>query len=266
VHARRLEVDAHRIGRWVLGFSDRHDGARVLTSGSGVTGDCRGTGHPGATGDSGRTGGDRTGEGQQAGAEELVLEGGDGARAELRRWTGPAGGADAARVSSGVVPAGLLDAEVAEAITDWAQPPQHLGLILVRRGGYSVGLSDGAELAAHKSGTRYVQSRTAAGGWSQQRFARRRGNQAAALIDSVVEHATRLLVAPPQGRAEHKPTALVLGGDRALAAEVIAARELATLAGLPQRMLADLSDPRHSVLRQALRRGRSVPISLTEAH
>jgi hypothetical protein len=37
-------------------------------------------------------------------------------------------------------------------------------------------------LLAHKVGTRYVQSRTAAGGWSQQRFARRRDNQADELV------------------------------------------------------------------------------------
>ena len=51
----------------------------------------------------------------------------------------------------------------------------------------------GGRLTAHKVGTRYVQSRTAAGGWSQQRFARRRANQADGLVGAAAEHAVRLL-------------------------------------------------------------------------
>ena len=62
-------------------------------------------------------------------------------------------------------------------------------LLLLRRGGYGVGrASQGGALAASKVGTRYVQSRTAAGGWSQHRFARRRDNQAAGLIDTAAAH------------------------------------------------------------------------------
>lgn len=69
-----------------------------------------------------------------------------------------------------------------------------LGVILVRRGGYAVGRVRGGKLLLHKVGTRYVQSRTAAGGWSQQRYARRRDNQADELVGAVVEHAARILV------------------------------------------------------------------------
>ena len=58
-----------------------------------------------------------------------------------------------------------------------------LGLVLVRRGGYAVGLVAGGVLVAHKIGTAHVQGRTKKGGWSQQRYARRRGHQS----DEVVE-------------------------------------------------------------------------------
>ena len=61
-----------------------------------------------------------------------------------------------------------------------------LAVVLVRRGGYAVGVASGDRLTAHKVGTRYVQSRTAAGGWSQQRFARRRANQADGLVGEVM--------------------------------------------------------------------------------
>ena len=53
-----------------------------------------------------------------------------------------------------------------------------VGALLVRRGGYAVGVFAGRELRSSKVGHGYVQGRTKAGGWSQQRFARRRANQA----------------------------------------------------------------------------------------
>lgn len=142
-------------------------------------------------------------------------------------------------------------------LADWVAAPAHVGLILVRRGGYAVGLGLGAELCAHKVGTRYVQSRTAAGGWSQQRFARRRHNQADALVGSVIEHTMRIVLASPND-------ALVVGGDKALVRDVLADVRLARLADLPRRELFDLPDPKLVVLEQALRRGRAVRINLTE--
>ncbi len=144
-----------------------------------------------------------------------------------------------------------------DGLAGWAEPPRRLALILVRRGGYAVGLAREAELIAHKVGTRYVQSRTAAGGWSQHRFARRRDNQADALVGSVIEHTLRLVLATPSD-------ALVVGGDKALVRDVLADVRLAPLLGLPRRELFDLPDPRLVVLKQALRRCRAVRITLSE--
>jgi hypothetical protein len=137
-------------------------------------------------------------------------------------------------------------------------PHDPLALVLVRRGGYAVGLATGEELTEHKCGTRYVQSRTAAGGWSQQRFARRRGNQADELVRAVVEHVLRILP------SETAPHGLVVGGDRTLVRDVLSDPRLSHLAGLPRRELYDLPDPRLAVLRDALERGRSVWIDLDE--
>ena len=74
----------------------------------------------------------------------------------------------------------VVSARAADGSTVVATPFVHepLGVILVRRGGYAVGLASASTFTASKVGTRHVQSRTAAGGWSQQRFARRRGKQA----------------------------------------------------------------------------------------
>ena len=137
----------------------------------------------------------------------------------------------------------------------WAEPPHRIGLVLVRRGGYAVGVAAGEQLTASKVGTRYVQSRTAAGGWSQQRYARRRGNQAGELVATVVGHTQRLVL-------PSSPEHLVLGGDRNLVREVLADPRLAALVSLPARELYDLPDPRLSVLEQALRRARAVRITL----
>ena len=46
--------------------------------------------------------------------------------------------------------------------------------------------------------------------------------------------------------------------------EVLDARALRALAGLPMRELYDLPDPKRDVLETALRRGRAVRIELTE--
>ncbi len=132
-----------------------------------------------------------------------------------------------------------------------------LALVLVRRGGYAVGVAQQGGLTAHKTGTRYVQSRTAAGGWSQQRFARRRANQADELVGAVADHASRLLT---QARA----SGLVVGGDRALAEATLADDRLAGLRDLPRRELYDLPDPRLDVLRTALERARAVRVTIEE--
>ncbi len=140
-------------------------------------------------------------------------------------------------------------------LATWAEPPHRTGLVLVRRGGYAVGAAVGERLTASKVGTRYVQSRTAAGGWSQQRYARRRVNQAGELVATVVGHAQRLVL-------PSSPEHLVVGGDRSLVREVLADPRLAGLASLPARELYDLPDPRLSVLEQAVRRARAVRITL----
>lgn len=134
---------------------------------------------------------------------------------------------------------------------------RRLGLLLVRRGGHAVGRDEDGELVAHTCGTRYVQSRTKKGGWSQQRYARRRGNQADGVVAAVVELALRHL---PKGGVD----GLVVGGDRRLVESVLDDPRLAHLASLERRELWDLPDPRLTVLREAARRGRAVRVTLEE--
>jgi len=134
---------------------------------------------------------------------------------------------------------------------------RHFAVVLVRRGGYAVAHVDGTALVAHKVGTRHVQSRTAAGGWSQQRFARRRGNQADELVRAVVEHTLRVV---PDGI----PEALVVGGDKALVREVLADPRLAWLRELPRREFHDIGDPRRAVLDDVVRRAVAVQVTIDD--
>ncbi|MEO7069013.1 MAG: acVLRF1 family peptidyl-tRNA hydrolase [Nostocoides sp.] len=137
-------------------------------------------------------------------------------------------------------------------------PHDPLAVLLIRRGGYAVGLAHGPAFADSKVGRRHVQSRTAAGGWSQQRFARRRGNQADELVRAVAEHAARVL-------ARHTdPRGLVVGGDRTLVGEVLEDSRLRHLLHLPRRELYDLPDPKRVVLEEALRRGRAVRLTIED--
>ncbi|MFL6139132.1 MAG: acVLRF1 family peptidyl-tRNA hydrolase [Frankiaceae bacterium] len=150
--------------------------------------------------------------------------------------------------------AGLLAHALAERV---------VAVLLVRRGGYAAGVLDGGRLLASKVGARHVQARTAAGGWSQQRFARRRDNQARQAFEAAAEVARRVW-APHAGRVE----ALVTGGDRPAVATVLAAvladPGLAPLRALTPVEVPGLPDPRQQVLLDVPRRYRAVRVSVTD--
>jgi hypothetical protein len=184
-------------------------------------------------------------DGPGASPSSWAVDAADGSWARLTCWRAPTG----ERATGG-----------------WALPPALL-VLLVRRGGYAVAVAapDGS-LAASKVGTRHVQSRSAAGGWSQQRYARRRAHQADALVEAVVGHAGHILEEGEQGSGPVE--GLVLGGDRTLAAQAldaVATGPRARLHGIPRRELWDVADPRRSVLEEAVRRGRAVRVTVHNA-
>lgn len=137
----------------------------------------------------------------------------------------------------------------------WSESPQRLGIILIRRGGYAVGIDDGGALVSHKSGTKYVQGRTAAGGQSQQRFARRRANQADGLAGAVVDRCVAMLMPEPLH-------ALVVGGDKPLAEHVLDDSRLAELRSLQRREFFDIPDPRFTVMHSVAQRARGVSVTV----
>src|SRR5918997_7225775 len=136
-----------------------------------------------------------------------------------------------------------------------ATKPLTLGLLLARKGAVAAGVAAGTGLIASKVDTHYVQGRTAAGGWSQQRFARRRDNQAKAAASDGAAIAGRLLL--PEVRTLR---ALVTGGDRAAVESILAAPELAPLRPLRDERFLDVPEPRHAVLVAAVAQARAVRI------
>ena len=147
---------------------------------------------------------------------------------------------------------------VAELITE-ARASRRLGLLLARKGAVAVGVADGPELVASKVDTHYVQGRTAAGGWSQQRFARRRDNQAKAAAADGAGIVGRILL--PEVRTL---AALVTGGDRAAVDVILADRVLAPVAALRAGRVLDVPEPRHAVLVSAVAMARAVPVLIRE--
>jgi len=141
-----------------------------------------------------------------------------------------------------------------------ATQPRRLGLLLARQGAVAVGIASGAALEVSKVDSRYVQGRTAAGGWSQQRFARRRGNQAKAAAGEAADLVARLLL-PEVGRL----TAVVTGGDRRAVDAVLADPRLGQVVALRSPRFLTVGEPKHVVLEAAVAQARAVRIRILDA-
>jgi hypothetical protein len=140
-----------------------------------------------------------------------------------------------------------------------ARQPHRAGVLLVRRGRWAVGVFDGSDLVVSKVDARQVQGRTAAGGWSQQRFARRRGHQTDAVVQHAVETAVRVLLPHAGGL-----TALFTGGDRGLVDDVLADPRLRPLAALRREPALEVGEPTKVVLLETPKQFRAVDVHITE--
>jgi hypothetical protein len=133
--------------------------------------------------------------------------------------------------------------------------PERWGVLLVRKGGFAVARLAGAQIAEHKIGQRHVQARTKAGGQSQQRFARRRDNQARQAYEAAAHHAARILGGSTMP--------VVTGGDHAAVDEVLADPRLRCLT--PVTLWLPVPDPRRAVLESAIADARSMRIDVVNA-
>lgn len=177
----------------------------------------------------------------------LVVAGADGARAEIRLgWEPlipPPGGA------------------VREAALEYLLAARRIGAVLVRKGGFAVGRFVGSELAVAKVGARHVQGRTKAGGWSQQRYARRREHQAHRAYSAAADTVAAIL-------ADDPGDFVVAGGDRGAVTAVLADPRLSRVQrawALTGRQLVAVGDPTRAVLVAFGDQIRAVQISLNAA-
>lgn len=141
-----------------------------------------------------------------------------------------------------------------DAFVDACSPPPAWGVLLVRKGGFAVARLEGDRTVESKTGQRHVQGRTKAGGQSQQRFARRRDNQARAAYDAAADHAARILGGT---------RLVVTGGDHEAVEAVLADRRLARVE--PAGPWLPVPDPRRSVLEQAVADALSVQVEVENA-
>jgi hypothetical protein len=119
-----------------------------------------------------------------------------------------------------------------------------VAVLLVRMGGYAVGVFEGERLIVSKVGTRFVKGRHKKGGSSSNRFRRRRGEQERELVDAAAAEAARVLE-PWRGRVEH----VAFGGDRTAVTRVLGSRaDLAWLQPLALDRFFDVPEPRLRVL------------------
>jgi Actinobacteria/chloroflexi VLRF1 release factor len=202
---RWVEVPPQRLVSWIATFTRRHGGAGLVCP-------------------------------DQAGSA-VTFTAADGSAAECHPPFPPLkpfpGGADPAAA------AGLIAAH--------AVANRTVGVLLVRLGGYAVGVFTGAppELASSKTGRRPVHGRSAAGGWSQQRFARRRENQAAIALRAAADAAAGVF--GPYGA--DGLDAVVLGGDKRAVTGLRGDTRLVPYLDRATDRFLTVPDPRPAVLR-----------------
>jgi hypothetical protein len=149
---------------------------------------------------------------------------------------------------------------LAAAIAAHAAVPRTVGVLLARLGGYAAGVFTGypPALADSKVGSRLVHGRSAAGGWSQHRFARRREKQASEAMGAAADTAVTVFGRGP------KLDAVVLGGDKRAVAELRGDPRLAPYLALATERFLTVPDPKRAVLERTPAQFTAVRIRLTE--
>jgi hypothetical protein len=135
--------------------------------------------------------------------------------------------------------------------------PRRIGLVLVRLGGFSVGVAEGGAVLASSTGTRPVHGRNRKGGSSANRYRRRRDNQARVALDAAADTVARMLLG-------ERLDALVLGGDATALDELRADRRLTALFARAEPRVLDVPEPRRAVLDEAARRALAVEVVVRE--
>ncbi len=221
-----MEVPPERLVSWIIAFAQRHGGAASVT--------------PDADG------------------AAVTFTAADGATAECHPPFPPLSTHPAVGEVRGVGEARAA----AEALAAHAAADRTVGVLLVRLGGYAAGVFAGSppRLVSSKTGSRLVHGRSAAGGWSQHRFARRRENQAATALHAAADAAAEVFGPYRPGGLD----AVVLGGDKRSAAGLRGDARLIPYLDRAATRFLTVPAPRLAVLRDIPRAFLATRIRLTE--
>ena len=201
---RRVRIPRERLAGWLSRFAERHPGTGVAAS-----------------------------------ADQVELTAADGARAKILVPFPPL----LLPIDTGATSADPTPALPGHVLLDHVRRDRRIGVLLARKGGWAVGIFVGETLISSKVGSSYVQGTTKAGGWSQQRYARRRANQAQQSADRAAEVCVLLLL-PERNELD----ALVTGGHRPAVEQVLTDPRLAPLRPLLTGDVLPTPDPRLRVL------------------
>ncbi len=156
-----------------------------------------------------------------------------------------------------VEPDTRYDGLAVEMLVEHMDKPRRIGLVLVRLGAHSVGVAEAGRVVVSRTDRHLVHGRSAAGGWSQQRFARRRSGQARQALRAAADDVVDVL-----GGRVAELDGVVLGGDRRALDELRQDRRLAEVFAKAEPRVLDVAEPRRTVLDDAARRARSVEIMI----
>ncbi|WP_066368161.1 acVLRF1 family peptidyl-tRNA hydrolase [Herbidospora mongoliensis] len=149
---------------------------------------------------------------------------------------------------------------LAAALVAHVSRDRRVAVLLVRLGGHAAGVFEGDRLIASKVGSRLVHGRSAAGGWSQHRFARRREKQADEAMGAAADVAARVLLP----HLEKGLDGFVVGGDKKAIDEMRSDRRLAPLFALETGPFLTVPDPRLAVLEKTPEEFRAVRIRIVD--
>jgi hypothetical protein len=157
-------------------------------------------------------------------------------------------------------------AHVARLISEHALAERDVAVLLVRLGGYAAGVFTGSppKLAVSKTGSRLVHGRSAAGGWSQHRFARRREKQAAEALHAAANAAAQIFGGWGVGKDRSGSDVVIFGGDKRAVADTVSDPRLAPYLDLVTSRFLTVPDPRLAVLKDVPRLFLAVRILLRE--
>lgn len=155
---------------------------------------------------------------------------------------------------------GTVDGLAVQPLVEHVNRTRTLGLVLVRKGAHSVGISRGSSVEQSSTDRHLVHGRTKAGGWSQRRYARRRAGEAQRALDDAADAVARVLL-PRRDELD----GVVLGGDRAALETLRADPRCADLLAAAEPRVLDVPEPRRAVLDEAARRAVAVEIGVRES-